>query len=185
MYNLLATRTRLRSRATKLCNDLRSYRERDRKAQDSDQLPLKLHHLEKLQNELQGVQDQLDKLDQADESSHLQTIEDELFLGSRLLARLERAEKAQGEAEYGSFASNTDLNSSLKVKIPTFHGDVMKWSEFWELFAISVHDNPGFAKVHRFVVLKSEPRCGLCKGSQLQMPAILMLRGFQGAIRAG
>ena len=155
MDDLLATRTRLRSKSTKLCNDLRSYREKDRKAQDSDQLALKLHHLEKLQNELQGVQVQLDKLDQADESIHLQNIEDELFLGSRLLVRLERAEEAQDKTEHGSFARNTDLNSSLKVKIQTFHGDVMKWSEFWELFAISVHDNPGFAKVQKFVVLKS------------------------------
>ena len=31
----------------------------------------------------------------------------------------------------------------------------MKWSEFWELFVISVHDNPRFANAQKFVVLKS------------------------------
>ena len=68
MDDLLATRTRLRSKATKLCNDLRSYREGDRNAIDQDQLALKLHHLQKLQKELQGVQDQLDKSDHADDT---------------------------------------------------------------------------------------------------------------------
>ena len=94
MDDLLAIRTRLRSKATKLCNDLRTYREKERKALDPDQLALKLHHVEKLQNELQGVQEQLDKLGQADDSNHAQAMEDEMFLGSRLLARLDRAEEA-------------------------------------------------------------------------------------------
>ena len=48
-----------------------------------------------------------------------------------------------------------DLKSLLSVKIPTFHGNVMKWSEFWELFAITVHDNPGVADVKKIVILKS------------------------------
>ena len=94
MDDLLSTRTRLRSKATKQCNDLRSCREGDQKALDVDQLALKLHHLEKLQHELQQVQDQLDKLGQPDDSSHSQNMEDEMFLGSRLLVRLEKAEHA-------------------------------------------------------------------------------------------
>ena len=154
MDDLLITRTRLRSKATKLCNDLRSYRE-DRKALDPDQLALKLHHVEKLQNEIQGVQDQLDKLGQADDSSHSETMEDEIFLGSRLLKRLERDEQAQVKAESQIPTAYTELKTALSVKIPTFQGDVMKWAEFWELYAISVHNNPKFANVQRFVVLKS------------------------------
>ena len=31
----------------------------------------------------------------------------------------------------------------------------MKWVEFWELFVVAVHNNPKFAKVQKFVVLKS------------------------------
>ena len=155
MDDLLTIRTRLRSKATKLCNDLRSYREGDRKAVDPDQLALKLHHVEKLQNELQDVQTQLDKLGQADDSSHSQTMEDELFLGSRLLKRLERDDQVQAKAESHIPTAYTELKTALSLKIPTFQGDVMKWAEFWELYVIAVHDNPKFAKVQKFVVLES------------------------------
>ena len=157
MDDLLTIRTRLRSKATKLCNDLRSYREGDRKALDPDQLALKLHHVEKLQNELQGIQTQLDKLGQADDSSHSQTMEDELFLGSRLLKRLERDDQARDKDKDKSHipTAYTELKTALSLKIPTFQGDVMKWAEFWELYVIAIHDNPKFAKVQKFVVLKS------------------------------
>ncbi|KAF0295883.1 Importin subunit alpha-1 [Amphibalanus amphitrite] len=155
MEELLAARSRLRTKATKACNDLRAYREGDRKALDPDQLALKLHHVEKIQTELQGLQVQLDKLGQADETDHVQTLEDEAFLGSRLLARLEKAEEAQFRTESMKAAGSADLKSYLTVAIPTFDGDVMRWPEFWELFLISVHDNPGYANVQRFVVLKS------------------------------
>ena len=146
MEDLLATRTKLRSKATKQSNELRSCREGDRGAPDPDQLALKLHHLEKLQSELKGIQLQLDQLGQTDDTGHMRTIEDELFLGARLLARLDKAEEAQSKANAQNVSGNTDLKSLLTVKIPTKHGDVMKWSEFWELFAISVHDNPRFVK---------------------------------------
>ena len=155
MDDLLTIRTKLRSKATKLCNDLRSYREGDRKALDPEQLALKLHHVEKLQNEIQGVQTQLDKLGQADDSSYSQTMEDELFLGSRLLKRLERDDQARDKAESHIPTAYTELKTALSLKIPTFQGDVMKWAEFWELYVIAVHDNPKFAKVQKFVVLKS------------------------------
>ena len=155
MENLLASRTKLRSKATKLCNDLRSYREGDQKALDPDQLALKLHHVGKLQNELQDVQDQLGKLDQADDTSHMQTMEDEVFLGTRLLARLEKAQEASSKADSSNIAGNTELKSSISVKIPIFHGDHMRWPEFWELFEISVDKNPGYAEIQKFVILKS------------------------------
>ena len=157
MDDYLALRTRLRSKATKLCNDLRTYRQGEVKTLDQDQLALKIHHAGKMQQELQDVQVQLDKEGHADDTSHAQTVEDEIFLCSRLLARLEKAEEAKGKGESKSSAGNAELKSYLKsaLKIPVFHGDVMKWAEFWELFAISVHDNPSFANVQKFAVLKS------------------------------
>ena len=155
MDELLAFRTKLRTKATKLCNDLRSYRESDRKTLDQDQLALRIHHVGKLRAELKDVQDKLDKMDQVDETNHMQTMEDEVFLGSRLLARLERAEEAQGMTGPQSSTGNADIKSSLSVKLPTFHGDIMRWSEFWDLFVISVHDNPCYANIQKFVVLKS------------------------------
>ena len=151
MDDLIATRTKLRSKATKLCNEFQTYRKTDRASIDSDQLALKLQHLSKVQGELHGVQAQLDKVGQSDESTHLQTVEDEIFLGSRVLSRLEEAEKAQSKGS----SWNAELKSSITVKIPTFHGDAIKWPEFWELYTLSVHNNSSYANVQKFVVLKS------------------------------
>ena len=157
MDEMISVRTRLRSKATKLSNDLRAYRQGDSKTLDQDQLALKIHHVEKVGRELQDIQIQLDKDGKSDDSTHMQAVEDEVFLSSRLLARLEKADEAKGKGDQRSQAGNAEMKSYMKsaLKIPVFHGDVMKWSEFWELFAISVHDNPSFADVQKFVVLKS------------------------------
>ena len=53
-------------------------------------------------------------------------MEGEVFLGSRVLARLHKAEEAKGKAESKSSSAKAGLTSSLSVKIPVFHGDVMK-----------------------------------------------------------
>ena len=76
MDDLLAIRTKFRSKATELCSEIRSYREGDRKSLDLDLLALKLHHAEKLLKELQDVQDQLDKLGQAEDSDLAQSLEE-------------------------------------------------------------------------------------------------------------
>ena len=115
----MAVRTRLRTKATKLSNDLRTYRQGDPKSLDQDQLALKIHHVEQTLEELRTIQTQLDELKQPDDSSHVQTLEDEHFLGSRLLARLERAEEASVKVDR-SPTMNLDLQSSLSVKLPTF-----------------------------------------------------------------
>ena len=122
---------------------------------DPDLLALKLHHVQRVQTELHSVLAELENMGQADDTGHMQTMEDEVFLGSRLLARLERAEEFKGRAEPPMTSGNTDLKTAIAVNIPTFHGDIMQWSEFWELFEISVHNNPDFADIQRFVVLKS------------------------------
>ena len=91
-----------------------------------------MHHVEKVGRELHDVQIQLDKEGRSDDSDHMQTGEDEIFLSSRLLARLEKAAEAKGREkdETRSPTVNMDLRSSLSVKFPTFDGDVMRWSEF-------------------------------------------------------
>ena len=155
MAELVAIRTKIRTKATKLCNDLREYRQGDPLTRDQDHLALKIHHCEQVLSELRDVQAKLDNIEQTDDSSHMQTLEDELFLSSRLLARLEKAEETRCKDDSRSPMLNMDLESSLSVELPTFHGDVMKWSEFWELYAISVHDNPKVADVQKFAILKS------------------------------
>ena len=112
-----------------MCNEFQTYRKTDRASIYSDQLALKLQHLSKVQGELHGVQAQLDNVGQSDESTHLQTVEDEIFLGSRVLSHLEEAEKVQSKGS----SWNVELKSYITVKIPSFHGDAIKWPEFWEL----------------------------------------------------
>ena len=109
MDELLTNRTRLRSKATKLCNELKSYRAADLKSLDQDQLALKIHRVERVLHELQGVQSRLDKIGQTGETNHVQVMEDEIFLGSRLLARLERVDESQAESK--SATANVDLKS--------------------------------------------------------------------------
>ena len=118
----MTTRTRLHSKATRLCNGIQSYREGGRTSLDSDQLALKLHHLVKLQIEMQNLQGALDKLGQTDETNHMQVLEDEVFLGSRVLARLERAEQAQSD----NVAVDSVLKCSIPMAIQIFHGDIMQ-----------------------------------------------------------
>ena len=157
MDEMISMRTKLRSKATKLGNDLRAYRQGDSKLMDQDQLALKIHHIEKIGSELRDVQIQLDKEGRSDDSDHIQTVEDEVFLSSRLLARLEKAAEARGREKDDKRGPtlNMDMKSSLTIKFPTFYGDVMKWSEFWELYTASVHDNPKVVDVQKFVILKS------------------------------
>ena len=57
----MTVRTRLRTKATKLSNDLRTYRQGDPKSLDQDQLALKIHHVDQTREELQNLQAQLDK----------------------------------------------------------------------------------------------------------------------------
>ena len=104
-------------------------------------------------SELSRVHDVLDKAGVQDESNHGELASEELFKAKRVLARLEStpARTAEHVVDVGQF----DLRSSLMVKLPTFDGDIMKWMEFWELVEVSVHCNPKYAAVQKFVILKS------------------------------
>ena len=82
MEELVAARTRLRTKAIRFCKDLRTYRQEDRNSLDQDKLALKLHHVKKLLAVLMDTQTHLDILGQTDETSHIQTMEDEIFLSS-------------------------------------------------------------------------------------------------------
>ncbi|KAF0303901.1 Importin subunit alpha-1 [Amphibalanus amphitrite] len=72
MEELLAARSRLRTKATKACNDLRAYREGDRKTLDPDQLALKLHHVEKIQTDV--IVDVLEMLQKDDYRSQREAV---------------------------------------------------------------------------------------------------------------
>ncbi|KAF0309521.1 hypothetical protein FJT64_019375 [Amphibalanus amphitrite] len=79
-------------------------------------------------------------------------MQDQIFKAKRVLARLERSsEVSVGRAQ----CVPPYLGGKLDLKLPKFCGDVEKWSEFWSLFCVSVHDNPAYAPVEKLVHLKA------------------------------
>ncbi|KAF0314200.1 hypothetical protein FJT64_015304 [Amphibalanus amphitrite] len=157
MEDQVKLRTKLRTKATKLVNDTKAYRAKDHKDIDIDYLAYKVHQLNALRDDLKAVQTLLDKDGNPDETQHTDMIEEEVFMASRLLARLEggAAGAIRDSTREVDPTSNTDLRSSLVVKIPTFSGDLMKWRSFWELFGVSIHNNSRYSNIEKFVVLKS------------------------------
>ena len=147
-------RSRCRGKVTRLTNELREYRTSQNV--DQDDLAYKIHVLSGRLEELRQIQTALDKVGMPDESTHADLASEELFKASRLLSRLESASAAPRAVPIRTFDDQQfELKSSLVVKLPTFDGDVMNWVEFWELYNVSVHHNPRYAAVQKFVLLKS------------------------------
>ncbi|CAJ0602100.1 unnamed protein product [Cylicocyclus nassatus] len=64
------------------------------------------------------------------------------------------------------------MEQSLKLpafEIPTFHGDVDRFFEFWDLFSMAVHNNPNVPAPLKFMYLKAH----------LRGPAANIIAGFQ------
>ena len=155
---LIKLRATLRGKVTRLIKDLREFSKGD---VDPDRLAYKIKMLEDLEGKLVTVQDELDVKGVKDDTNHLDNLREEVFVSNRLLLRLMKsAESQSGAAGPTAHVSppveeDVNLKSSLVVKLPTFEGDVMKWGEFWELYNVSVHANPRYADVQKFVLLKS------------------------------
>ncbi|XP_043202497.1 uncharacterized protein LOC122370716 isoform X2 [Amphibalanus amphitrite] len=117
-----------------------------------DDLALAIHHLEQHVDLMTEIQVSLTKLSVPDDTSHVQDMQDQIFKAKRVLARLERSsEVSVGRAQ----CVPPYLGGKLDLKLPKFCGDVEKWSEFWSLFCVSVHDNPAYAPVEKLVHLKA------------------------------
>ena len=102
------------------------------------------------------IQVRLTKLYVPDDTSHVQDMQDQIFKSKRVLARLERSsEVSVGRAQCASQQQPTCTSGKLDLKLPKFCGDVEKWSEFWSLFCVSVHNNPAYAPVEKLVHLKA------------------------------
>ena len=50
-----------------------------------------------------------------------------------------------------------------KLDVPTFDGDVLHWSQFWEQFKISVHDRPHLSDSEKLVYLQQAVKNGSAK----------------------
>ena len=43
-----------------------------------------------------------------------------------------------------------------KLNLPTFHGDVTKWLEFYDLFSCSIHNNNNLTDIQKLTYLKGQ-----------------------------
>ena len=59
-----------------------------------------------------------------------------------------------------------DMKVSIRLKlpkfsVPTFDGDIMKWSNFWDLFSVAIHDKKELSDIEKLAylrdALKDEP----------------------------
>jgi len=52
-------------------------------------------------------------------------------------------------------ASESTATKLPKLELPTFHGDILRWKNFWEQFCISVHDQPSIPKEEKLMYLQN------------------------------
>ncbi|KAG1663588.1 THAP domain-containing protein 1 [Nymphon striatum] len=43
-----------------------------------------------------------------------------------------------------------------KLEIPIFDGSILKWKEFWDIFAVTIHQNSRLSDIEKFTYLKSK-----------------------------
>ena len=139
---LVKNRTVIRGKVTKLVKDLREYRSGDI---DQDDLAYKIYVLEQTEKRLAETQTKLDCKGVADDTSHADSLQEELFKARRVLSRVENAPTPQMDSK-GLKVSD--------VNLPIFSGDLHQWSEFWDLFKVAVHSNRRYVAVQKFSILK-------------------------------
>lgn len=113
---------------------------------------------------MRAIQNILDKAGVLDETNHDELASEEIFKASRVLSRIE-ATPADGQHQD---LGQHHLDSSVAMKLPVFDGDILKWTEFWEMYSASVHRNNRYAPVQKFVMLKSH----------LSGPALQCIKGL-------
>ena len=81
-------------------------------------------------------------------------------------------------------ASETTATKLPKLELPTFHGDILQWKNFWEQFCVSVHDRATIPKEEKLMYLQNAIKdktaksliAGLTKSSEHYDEAIKCLQ---------
>ncbi len=62
--------------------------------------------------------------------------------------------------------TSTDIKGSRipKLEAPTFDGDILNWTRFWEQFVISIHECDNLSNAEKFVYLQNSLKGGSAKG---------------------
>ena len=145
MESLKQSRSRERSKATKILNKLKAlYQAPDA---DPDDLAYLIHLSEKQLATLEQVGEELEQFEIQDDSSHASELEEVIFKSKRLLKRLEQPDSSQTHGEkHGKL--------KLDINLPKYSGDLLAWPEFWELFEAAAHRNSRYSPVEKFVYLR-------------------------------
>ena len=155
MEQLIKNRTSLRTKATNISRSLDEARHEEHT--DQDDLAYLIFSGEKLIQEINSNQDELDSLEVYDDSKHLALLTEQLFKANRLLKRLE-AKPTTTNNEQRLDERTVILTSEptvSNISIPKFHGDLMAWAKFSEVFNSFVHSNIRYNDVQKLVILKT------------------------------
>ena len=82
-----------------------------------------------------------------------------ISLGEKITVEKLQVEKKKVEAEEKIAVMKE--NDKLTIKLPKldpkkFDGNILKWTEFWEVFEATIHNNKGLHAVDKFNYLKSQ-----------------------------
>ena len=65
--------------------------------------------------------------------------------------------KVEAERKIATVQEHSKLTVKLpKIELKKFHGDILKWTEFWDAFESTVHKNKGLSNVDKFNYLRSQ-----------------------------
>ena len=136
--------------------------------EDHDGVPLLEQHREQLadyKKQLTAVYEDLVSLDLDDE--------DELMVLHVNLEKLQFDCSHHIRKLLSSYTSRPTMASAVdgkgvklpKLDVPTFDGDVLHWTQFWEQFEVSVHSRTNVSDAEKLVYLQQTTKSGSARGT--------------------
>ena len=91
-------------------------------------------------------------------------LEDQLFDCSHKAKQLIRAYSSSSSSKPTSATPVSTSTVSLpRLKVPMFDGELLHWTQFWEQFAVSVHDHTDLSEAEKLVYLQQAIKDGPAK----------------------
>ena len=101
--------------------------------------------------EMNVIQQQMSELIQINKDTQNQT---QSLLSAHSLT-LQHQSQSQSSIQ-GTIPTHSTKVNLPKLQIPKFSGDVMQWTEFFDMFKSSVHDHQGLSDVQKFTFLRDQ-----------------------------
>ena len=109
-------------------------------------------------SQLKMLKEEVERRRKEFETSQIQNLERRLTQMQEQMSLLQ-TNQARPPGELSSIWSPPLSSGTTKppqIDIPPFGGDVLKWKEFWDMFEASVHNEPRYANIDKFICLKSK-----------------------------